>query len=216
METTKAFTRNLHEKLNYIFEDGAQGNIESLDPKDIEYGENLFDVLVRDSILYTHDSYDRKCGSHKVDAIAYVNNVEVEDNNIIIQSTYWTKYCFISIDTNNKHAGWSRRNQSRGIPLTTNIEIIGDEEDATLVVDITSYGTLASIIIRVKDGCVMVEDDTGRVTDYVDYTFCVKHSLSSDKQLSSMLRDTIENTIIWICNAVKDTAFEMTGRTQLD
>lgn len=212
----KSFREQLCEKLNEIFEDGVQGNVETVDPKEPFYISNLLDVISRDSIMYTHDQYDSKTGSHEINAIAYVNNIELEDNNIIIQFTYWTKYCFLPVDSGDKHTGWSKRNQSRGIVVTTNVEIIGDEDDAMLVVDINHNGLLGSIIIKVKDGCVMVEDDTGKTIDYVDYTFCVQRSFSSDKQLSGMLRSAIEDTIIWICNSVKETAFEMTGRTQLD
>lgn len=208
---TTTFNENLYNSLLETFGENERFDISTLNPKENDYGDKLATALFNQGLIYVHTKHD-----HSIDALSYVNDIELDNNHIIVRNMYWTKYGQLCISKNGNTAGWYRRTANAGHPIIFDLSINGNEYESMFSINVSTNGPIGKISIALSDGIVYYVADDGEYISTASYLDGIRYAFSTDTGISNMMFEVIENTIDWILDNIKKIAFEMTGYTQME
>ena len=192
---------------NVMFDEIEDFSLDSLDPKNENYGEDLCcAVSETHREIYSHINH-----KNEVDTVAYIQDFELtEDNIIVIKLTYWVKYGTLKVyKSDDTHTGWNKRITNHGMPITFEIRIDGDQEHSTINIDIFNQGYSNNIILECDHLEKYYYNSNGNRCSYFSYLNDTDDIMSSYNNISNSIKYVIQNMINYLFDTIVEVSYNM-------
>ena len=214
------FVENIYNELTNVWENCTKPITNDIDSSAKNFGELLVNRVAGNGLVH-HDSRYKGVDENgkaitETVSVCYIRDIELEDDTITVDLSYWQKYGQFVVHKKEGSAGWNKRIPNAGTSIQFEVNIDGDETDADIIVNVFYNGYAGCANIKCIDGRVIVFDENGEEYDYTSLVFNASDSFSTDRGLSKQMQSVIADQIVWICETIYNVMFEMTGCTQLE